>query len=140
MVKALVAASILFVGGAAQKVVHSEHDKMAQSCAKACSDCQRACDTCSTHCGHLMAEGKKEHLETLMSCQDCATICSAASQSCARGGPYMASICTSCAEVCGMCAKRCEKFPDDQEMKACAEECRKCEKACQGMAKQGGHK
>ena len=45
---------------------HAGQDEMMAKCAKACSDCQRACDSCATHCAHLVAEGKKEHLTTLM--------------------------------------------------------------------------
>jgi hypothetical protein len=114
---------------------HKEHNEMMQACAKACSDCQRACDTCATHCTHLLHEGKKEHLATLMSCQDCATVCSAAAQIVARGGPFSAIICSACAETCSECGKACEKFPEDNHMKTCAEECRKCETACRAMVK-----
>ena len=114
---------------------HGEHDEMLQACAKACSDCQRACDSCGTHCAHLLSEGKKEHLTSLMTCRDCATICTAAAQIVARGGPFWANICESCATACADCAKSCEKFPDDKHMQACAEECRKCEKSCRAMLK-----
>lgn len=117
---------------------HAEHDDVLQACAKACSDCQRACDMCTTHCAHLLAEGKKEHATTLATCQDCADFCVAASQVAARGGPFAALICESCAEACARCAKECEKFPDDKHMKMCAEECRKCEKACREMVKHLG--
>jgi hypothetical protein len=116
-----------------KKVEHMEHSEMMQACAKACSDCQRSCDLCVTHCAHLLAEGKKDHLTTLMTCQDCATVCSAAAQIVARGGPYSVLICECCAKSCEQCATACEKFHDDKHMKACAEECRKCAKACKMM-------
>ena len=118
-----------------KKVDHSEHNEMMQSCAKACSDCQRACDTCATHCTHMLHEGKKDHLTTVMTCQDCATVCSAAAQIVARGGPYSNTICVACVDTCSRCGKACEQFPDDKHMKACAEECRKCETACKAMVK-----
>lgn len=120
-------------------IEHAEHNEGLQACAKACSDCQRACDVCSTHCAHLMADGKKEHMMTLMTCQDCADICAAASQVVARGGPFSGIICGSCADACATCAKHCEEFPDDEHMAACAKECRKCEKACREMVKHAGH-
>ncbi|MFN0017940.1 MAG: four-helix bundle copper-binding protein [Pirellulaceae bacterium] len=120
-------------------IEHTEHNEGLQACAKACSDCQRECDMCSTHCGHQLAEGKKEHMMTLMTCQDCADICAAASHVTARGGPFSGIICVSCADACAACAKECEKFPDDEHMTACAKECRKCEKACREMAKHAGH-
>lgn len=119
---------------------HAEHDEMLQACAKACSDCQRACDTCATHCAHLMAEGKKEHLTSLMTCRDCATICAAAAQIVAGGGPFSAIICDSCAAACVDCAKMCATYPDDKHMQVCADECRKCEKACRAMLKHLGSK
>ena len=138
-------ALVLAIGGIAafaqpgrtqeKKVGHAEHDEMMQTCAKACSDCQRACDSCATHCAHLLREGTKEHLATVMSCQDCATVCVAAAQIVARGGPQSVLICECCAKACDQCGALCEKFPDDKHMKACAEECRKCEKACRAMAK-----
>jgi hypothetical protein len=108
-------------------------DEMAVDCAKACADCARACDSCSTHCAHQLHTGKQEHMTTLMTCQDCADFCVAAAQIVARGGPFSKTICGPCADACGMCAKECEKFPDDEHMKMCAEECRKCEKACRAM-------
>ena len=119
---------------------HAEHDEMLQACAKSCSDCQRACDTCATHCAHQLADGKKEHLSTLMSCRDCAIVCAAAAQIVSGGGPLSAVICEACATACAECAKACDKFPDDKHMKECAEECRKCEKACRLMLKHAGHK
>lgn len=121
-------------------VQHTEHEKMLQDCAKACSDCQRACDVCSTHCAHQVHEGKKEHMATLMTCQDCSTFCVAASQITARGGPFAKLICTSCADACAACGAECEKFPNDAHMKACAEECRRCEKACRAMGKHASSK
>jgi hypothetical protein len=117
-----------------------QHDEIFDTCAKACSDCQRECDSCATHCGHLLANGKKEHLSTLMTCRDCAIVCAAAAQIVAGGGPFSAIICEACATACSECAKACEKFPDDKHMKECAEECRKCEKACRAMLKHSGSK
>jgi hypothetical protein len=114
---------------------HKEHDEAMQACAKACSDCQRQCDSCATHCAHLVGDGKKQHITTLMTCQDCANICTTAAQIVARNGPMAGLICAPCAEACAQCGKECEKFPNDQHMKRCAEECRKCEKACRDMVK-----
>ncbi len=142
---AMVIAVISLVGFAGtgraddKKGDHMEHNEMFQACAKACSDCQRACDTCATHCAHMTAEGKKEHVTSLATCQDCATVCAAASQILARGGPFSKIVCTACADACAKCGEQCEKFPDDKHMKACAEECRKCEKACRDMLKHTGH-
>ena len=127
-------------GTQVKKAAHLEHDEAIQSCAAACSDCQRACDSCATHCTHLLSEGKKEHLATVMSCQDCASVCAAAAQIVSRGGPYSSLICESCAKICSECHTECAKFPDDKHMRSCAEECRKCETACRAMVKQTASK
>jgi hypothetical protein len=107
-------------------------------CAKACDDCARHCEMCSAHCAKLVADGKKEHLETLRLCQDCAAICDAASRVTAKDGPMSDLICVSCADACKKCGDACEKHPGDPMMKRCAEECRKCEKVCREMHKQVG--
>ncbi|HEX4610624.1 MAG TPA: four-helix bundle copper-binding protein [Urbifossiella sp.] len=109
---------------------HSHHF---MECAKACDDCARTCEACSSHCTRLVADGKKDHLETVRSCQDCATVCAAASAITARGGPYADAICQACADVCKRCAEACDKHPADMMMKRCADECRRCEKACRDM-------
>ena len=107
-------------------------------CAKACNDCARQCDTCAAHCANLLAEGRKEHLQTLRLCQDCATLCQAAGSITARDGPMSNLICAACADACKLCGDECLKHPADPTMKRCAEECHKCEKACRDMVKQTG--
>lgn len=134
----MVAAVALGGTALAQPRQGSSHDEMLQACAKACSDCQRACSSCSTHCAHELHAGHIDHIATLATCQDCADFCSSAAEIVARGGPFAALICESCAEACSRCAAECEKFKDDKHMKMCAEECRKCEKACREMVKSAG--
>jgi len=112
---------------------HAGHATGMMACAQACSDCQRECDSCFSHCTHLLEQGHKEHVATLMTCRDCAAICATASQIVAGSGPFSENICESCAKACAECAKACDKFPDDAHMKKCADECRKCEKACRAM-------
>lgn len=105
-------------------------------CARACGDCARACDMCAAHCANVIAEGKKEHLQTLRTCLDCATICSSASCVVAKNGPFSDLICTACAEACKRCGDACVKHANnDPIMKQCADECRRCEKACRDMLK-----
>jgi len=130
---AVLAVALILAGGVSR--ADHEHHAEFMKCAKACSDCQRECDSCSVHCAKMVAEGKKDHLETLKTCQDCATHCAAAAAIMSRKGPFSDLICTACAEACARCGKACEKFPDDKHMKQCAEECRKCEKACREMLK-----
>ena len=114
------------------------HQQHYYDCAKACDDCARMCDACSRHCADLVAQGRKEHQETLRTCQDCATVCRAAGSVTARVGPFSDAICTACAEACKRCGDACEKHASDPMMKKCAEECRKCEKACRDMLKHAG--
>lgn len=115
------------------------HHEQFQQCARACSECQRACDECANHCAQLLIDGHQDHALTLAACQDCANFCVAAAQIVARSGPFAELICESCAVSCDRCAEQCEKFPDDEVMKACAEECRKCQKACTAMLSHIGH-
>jgi len=111
---------------------HEQHEHFMQ-CAKACDDCARICNACATHCAHLVADAKKEHLHTLQTCQDCATACKAASEVAARMGPFAGILCSACAEACKGCGDACAKIADDSMMKQCADECKRCEQACRAM-------
>jgi hypothetical protein len=109
-------------------------------CAKACDDCARMCTACGTHCTQMVADGHKNHMETVQTCQDCASICTAAGSVTARSGPFSDTICTACAEACKRCGEACGKHAShDLIMKNCAEECKKCEQACRDMLKHVGH-
>jgi len=123
---------------AAEKPVAKSPDSHEQhfwNCADTCHDCARMCEACATHCGKMLAEGKKEHSETLQTCRDCASICTAAASVTARVGPFSNSICKSCAEACKRCGDACAKHKDSPMMARCAEACFKCEKACNEMLK-----
>src|SRR4051794_40909868 len=110
-----------------------------KECAKACDDCARSCDECGAHCARMLAEGKKDHIESLRQVQDCATVCSAASCILSRGGPDADLICVACADACKRCGDACEKHAaHDPIMKANTEECRRCEKACRTMLQNSG--
>ncbi len=131
-----VLAAVVQIGRAQSVAGQASHHETLHACAQACSECQRQCDACATHCGRLIAEGKHDHLTTLMTCQDCATICVAAAQVVSRGGPFSELICQACADACARCGRQCDKFADDEPMRACAAACRKCEAACREMAKE----
>lgn len=133
---ALAAVSTLVLAAEDQSADRKDsHDR----CAKACNDCQRICDACATHCAHMIAKGKKEHLETLQTCRDCASFCAAAAQIVARHGPMATLICQGCAEACERCGQACEKHGDSEMMKRCAEECKRCARECRDMVKHGKH-
>jgi hypothetical protein len=114
-----------------------EHKAMFEDCSEACTNCQRECDECAHHCAMMLAEGKKEHMNTLATCQDCADVCAATAHIVARHGAFANMICGACAEACAKCGKECEKYPGDKAMVECAKECRECEKACREMLKHG---
>ncbi len=114
---------------------HGEFDK----CAKACADCMLQCESCLHHCVRLVVEGKKDHAATARTCNDCGDFCALAAKVVGRHGPTAVTTCEGCARVCDTCAAACEKFPDDDHMKACARACRECSKACREMIEHAGH-
>lgn len=131
-----VALALTAAGGTADgqdKTKPDAHHAMHDKCAAACGQCALACDSCGAHCAKMLADGKKEHLNTLQTCQDCASVCAAAACIVGRHGPFSDTICKSCAEACNRCGKECDKFKDDPQMKKCADECKKCEQACREM-------
>jgi hypothetical protein len=113
---------------------HGEFEK----CARACADCQLECESCFAHCSHLVAEGRKEHVRTMHTCNDCGDFCALAAKITARHGPMSVTTCEACAKVCDVCLGACEKFPEDEHMKACAKSCRDCAKACREMIEHAG--
>jgi hypothetical protein len=123
----------LIAATSAQQGSKEPHDHAYDHCARACNDCELICNACATHCAHLVAEGKKDHLRTMRTCQDCATHCAVAAKITASKGPFSDLICTACAEACKRCGEACDQHKDDPMMKKCADECRKCEKACRDM-------
>ena len=136
----LAAALLLAVAaGADDKPAADHHAGAFQDCAKACNECQLECDSCARHCALLVADGKKDHMETLGTCSDCAEICAAAAKVTSHHGPLSATVCDGCAKACDACGTACEKFPDDEHMSHCAKACRDCAKACREMIEMAGH-
>jgi hypothetical protein len=115
---------------------HGEFDK----CARACAECMVQCESCFAHCARLVAEGKKEHALTVQTCNDCGDFCALAARVSGRRGPTAVTTCEACAKVCDTCGAACEKFPDDDHMKACAKACRDCAKACREMVEHASHR
>jgi len=135
----ILTAGVGFTADPPAKADPNKMTEMYMHCADACNACQRECDFCATHCALMVADGKKEHVQTLQTCRDCADFCSAAGRITARPGPFADLICNACAEACARCGKACEQHAaHDPTMKRCAEECRKCEQACRDMVKQIG--
>jgi hypothetical protein len=139
---AVVLAGCLALGGRAaggEKERPHKHDGHFDKCAKACAECMRECESCATHCAHMVAQGKKDHMRTLQTCKDCAEFCAAAGRIVARRGPMAVLICEPCAKACDVCGKACERFPDDKHMERCARECRDCARACREMISHAKH-
>ncbi len=114
------------------------HHMQGSALAKAAGECALACDTCAAHCTEMLAQGKKEHLDSVKTCLDCASICAATACVAGRNGPFTSVIAEACAEACRLCAEQCEKMGSDPMMKECAEACRSCEKACRAAGKGTG--
>jgi hypothetical protein len=103
-----------------------------QQCIQNCASCRAACLKTLAYCrkkGGKHAE--RDHLRIL---QDCAEICQTSEGYMRRGSEFHPRTCGLCAEVCDACAKSCEQFPNDAQMKACAAACRRCAKSCHAMA------
>jgi hypothetical protein len=96
---------------------------------KACvSACQKTLDYCTQ-------KGGKYGQETITNAlKDCITACKFSGEYLARGSNLGKKSATLCIEACNNCAKSCESFKDDNNMKACADECRKCAGNCQKVA------
>ena len=139
----LLGISLLFFaagpGPAADEPAQDHHAGHFAKCAKACTECLRECESCAHHCAHMVADGKKDHMETLGTCSDCAEICAAAAKVTSHHGPLSATVCDGCAKACDACGTACEKFPDDEHMSHCAKACRDCAKACRMMIEHAGH-
>src|SRR3989442_1411711 len=112
--------TVLLVGGGSRQQCEEangdDHAAHFRNCAQACHDCQRECDICAAYCGKMVAEGKREHFNTLQTCQDCATHCGASAAITARMGSLSDLICKACAQACARCATACEAFPDDAHL------------------------
>jgi len=135
LVLAVPVAALALTAPAAVQTSRGDHGEHYMSCAKACDDCGRICDACAAHCVKMVADGKRDHLNTVATCADCAAACKAASCVVARMGPFSDLMCTACADACKRCGDACAQFTGDAMMKRCADECRKCEAACRDMLK-----
>jgi hypothetical protein len=142
----LSAAALLAMQAGARGDEHEEHhhdDKPGHGsgfdfAAQILNECKLECDACAHHCMLKVADGDRKHLLTLKTCLDCADVCAAVSQIAARKGPFTNISAEACADVCAICARECEKFPDDEHMMKCARACRKCEKACRDLVENAG--
>lgn len=118
--------------------VHSQMSPEMQDCITNCQDCHSICIETINHCLQMGGEhAEPAHIRLLM---DCAQICQTSADFMLRMSDVHPQTCGVCADVCEMCAADCDRFGDDEVMKACADMCRKCAASCRVMAGSGGHR
>jgi len=103
-----------------------------QQCINECLACHALCLETITYC--VQKGGKHVEQSHLQLLTDCAEACQVSANFMCRGSELHGRYCAVCAEVCNRCAESCDKFGDDEQMKACAEACRRCAESCQRMA------
>jgi hypothetical protein len=94
-----------------------------------CKVCASACETTLNYCVEKRGRYGEETLTNAL--KDCVTACKSCGELLARGSRLGKKSAAMCVEACNSCAKSCEAFKDDNNMKACADECRKCAGNCQ---------
>jgi hypothetical protein len=104
-----------------------------QECIQDCLDCSNIClNTVTTYCitkGGMHTE--PDHVRLML---DCAEICQTSANFMLRGSDLDVRTCSVCAEVCERCARNCDRFENDAQMKACADMCRRCAETCRRMS------
>jgi len=103
-----------------------------QNCIEECKNCEQICSESIQYC--LQQGGPhvdQRHMQILL---DCVRLCAESASFMMRASPMQSELCTLCADVCDRCAKACEAFPNDQQMKACADFCRRCANTCRDMS------
>jgi hypothetical protein len=106
-------------------------DEAMRECIANCSDCHDICTATAAYClekgGDLAAPALVRVL------LDCAQACDISRDFMLRGSPLYPGYCRGCAHACGSCASACERFPDDEVLRACAGICRRCMESCRAM-------
>ena len=103
-----------------------------QDCIENCVVAAEMCERLLQHClakGGIHAE--QRHVRIL---QDCAEICAMSARFMIRDSNLHHLTCQLCAEACLTCAQDCDRFSDDEMMRACVEVCRRCADSCEKMS------
>lgn len=111
--------------------MHQRLTQEMEKCIKDCLDCHSICLTTIQHC--LQKGGRHadpSHIGLLL---NCAEICQTSTNFMLSGSHFHVRTCAVCAEICEACAKSCEQFEDDPQMRSCAEVCRRCADSCRKM-------
>jgi hypothetical protein len=101
-------------------------------CIDACVECHEVCLSTIPYC---LEQGDYHAAEShIVLLQDCANICQTSADFMLRGSDEHERICAAAAAICRRCADDCDRFSDDEVMRACAAACRQCAEACERMA------
>jgi hypothetical protein len=122
-------------------VARTEHEPSHEHSAR--EDCIGACsaahDECVAAVAYCLQSGgdfaSARHLRTLL---DAAQASDVARDFLLRGSKLYKLYCRGCAHACDEAAKACERFGDDEVMRACARACRRCVEACREVG--GAHR
>jgi Domain of Unknown Function (DUF326) len=90
---------------------------------------------CSLHCYKMLAmiAGKDRKMQIKL-LHDCACICNSQAIYTVMGSVFAKKHALICAEICDVCAKECQKYPD-QASQECAKICFDCAEACRQFAR-----
>lgn len=110
---------------------HAGHSM--QACLDQCRKCHSVCEKTLAYCqkkGGKYADAK--HVNIM---KDCILACKTSADFLSRNSELHNFSCGFCAAICRACAKSCETFKDDKQMKECADECNRCSSSCEKMCK-----
>lgn len=106
--------------------------KAFQDTATEAQNCQSICVQTIQYC--LQMGGSHVEPSHMQLLQDCAEICETTGTMLLRASPQHNQVTAACADICERCARSCDRFAGDAQMKACADACRHCAAACQQVA------
>ncbi|HEV8675849.1 MAG TPA: four-helix bundle copper-binding protein [Methylomirabilota bacterium] len=102
-----------------------------QECIELCLGCHRVClETVA----YLAAGGQPAEVSHIRLLFNCAEICQTSASLLRGAADLTGRTCVACAEVCERCARYCDGFGADLQLRACADACRRCAAACRRQA------
>lgn len=104
-----------------------------KECIDSCLECHQVCLETLQYCvskGGAYADPR--HLQLLW---DCALICEVTAKFMISHSEFHTRQCAVCTEVCRSCAKSCDTFENDLQMKRCTEITAQCADACERMSR-----
>lgn len=124
---------LLLVGNLTQPSLAQTTPQIAKGNCKSCAaSCQKTLDYCVQKKGPY-AEGTITN-----ALKDCVTACKMCAEFLTRGSEFSKKSAALCIDACNNCAKTCDGFKNDSQMKSCTDECRKCAGNCEKVASAAG--